>query len=109
MSDFEDNFDGAYDVIDAFLGEAATFYYAAAPSTGYSVTPTFNEQVGAIDGFRRAVFTVDADAEPFATTAPLRGDFFVLSGETDRWVVVDVRDDKAGAIELRCDGTLVRQ
>ena len=109
MGRFDDLFDNAYDVLNSVEGEDASFYYATAPSTAYSVTPIFNEQVGAIDGYRRAVFTVDADGAPFATTSPQRGDFFVLDGETDRWVVVDVRDDKAGAIELRCDGTLERQ
>ena len=109
MSDFEDIFNLAYDVVDSVEAEAATFYYATDPSTGTAVTAVFNEQVGAIDGYRRAVFTVDADASPFSTTEPQRGDFFVLSGQTDRWVVVDVRNDQAGAIELRCDGTLARQ
>ncbi len=109
MSDFEDIFDLAYDVVDSVEAEAANFYYATDPTSATAVTAVFNEQVGAIDGFRRAVFTVDADSAPFSTTEPKRGDFFILSGDTDRWYVVDVRNDQAGAIELRCDGTLARQ
>ncbi len=86
------------------LGEQATYTYAAT-GVSFAVTVIFNEFVGAIDDRRRAIFTVAA--ADFATP-PDRGDYFVLAGETDRWTVLDVRDDKAGGIELRCDGTLGR-
>lgn len=86
------------------LGETATYTYAASQAT-QPVLVIFNEFVGAIDDRRRAIFTVAAaDFSP----PPDRGDYFVLTGETDRWTVTDVRDDKAGGIELRCDGTLGR-
>jgi hypothetical protein len=86
------------------LGESATFTHVAT-GTSLTVTVVFNEFVGAIDDRRRAIFTV-ATAD-FATS-PDRGDYFVLSGATDRWTVLDVRDDQAGGMELRCDGTLGR-
>ena len=66
----------------------------------------FNEQVGAVDEIGRTVFTFRlADA---ATPALDRGDWFVLPGETERWYIVNYRDDKSGGIEVRCDRKLVR-
>ena len=105
-SDFEELFDMAFDSLADVLGVDPRATYTVL-TTGVSslVTIIFNEQVGAVDSFRRAVFTADRD--DFATP-PDRGDYFVLSGETDRWVVIDVRDDKSGGYELRCDGTLER-
>lgn len=86
------------------LGETATYTYAASQVT-QTVVVIFNEFVGAVDDRSRAIFTVSAaDFAP----PPDRGDYFVLTGETSRWTVIDVRNDQAGGIELRCDSSLVR-
>jgi len=103
-SDFEGAFDNAMDVLKGRLGVTAIY---TKPETGVVITDAtviFNEQVGFVDARRRAVFTFDRDDIGSAT----RGDYFVIDGETDRWTVVDVRDDRAGGIEVRCDGTLER-
>lgn len=86
------------------MATTAMFTYARTGVT-VSVPVIFNEFVGAIDDRRRAIFTV---AAADFSIPPDRGDFFVLEGETSRWTVLDVRDDQAGGIELRCDGTLRR-
>lgn len=104
-SAFEEAFDMAFDALADIEAVTADFYTAVASSTSTSVQVIFNEQAGFVDGFRRAIFTVDRDV----IANPLRGDFFILDGETDRWTIVDVRNDQAGAFELRCDGTLERQ
>ena len=110
-STFEDLFDMGFDVLASVQSIACTFYTAVNPTSGTSVQAIFNEQVGAIDGYRRAVFTADRDAAAFSSAEPLRGDFFVIDSDASgaRWVVVDVRDDESGGYELRCDGTLERQ
>lgn len=108
MSIFDDVFDHAMDSILGRLSDepvAAALTFAASGAT-LDLRVVFNEQVGFVDDQRRAVFTLDADD---LTTGPIRrGDFFVLQGETDRWYAIDIRDDKAGAIEIRCDGYLER-
>jgi len=102
---FETSFARAMDTLKRVLGEAATIYRADG-SASQAITAAFNEQVGAVDARRRAVFTFKkADV----TGAEIqRGDWFVLEGQTDRWYVIDVRDDQSGGIEVRCDGTLER-
>jgi len=79
-------------------------YTVAATGVTVARQVIFNEQVGAVDARRRSVFTFDRDDIPL----PVRGDHFVIDGESDRWTVVDVRDDRSGGIETRCDGTLER-
>ena len=100
---FENTFDLAMDVLKDVLATDATYTVA---STQVTTTKQviFNEQVGFVDNRRRAVFTFDRDD----VSAPVRGDYFVIDGETDRWTIVDVRDDRAGGIEVRCDGTMER-
>lgn len=101
---FETLTNRALGALQRSMGTPATFTYAADGSTA-TITVIFNEFVGAIDDRRRGIFTV---AAADFTTPPDRGDHFVLEGDTDRWTVLDVRDDQAGGIELRCDGTLAR-
>ena len=86
------------------LMQDSTLTYAS-DGTSLTVQVAFNEQVGFVDDQRRAVFTFDADD---TTTEIQRGDYFVLDGETDRWYAVDIRIDKAGAVEVRCDGYMER-
>ena len=92
------------DALKGRLMETVDLTYAATGAT-LQLAAAFNEQVGFVDDQRRAVFTFDADD---VVTAVERGDYFVLVGETDRWYAVDIRDDKAGGIEIRCDGYLER-
>lgn len=101
-SDFEELFGIAWESLAGVLAETATFT-AASTGTETEISVIFNEFVGAVDEFGRAVFTADRD--DFAS-APKRGDYFVLAGETTRWWIVDVRDDKSGGYELRADVTL---
>jgi len=87
------------------LGTTATLTYAAT-QTSQTIEVIFEEYVGAVDSVRRATFTVaEADLDTVPTQ---RVDYFVLSGETDRWTIVDVRDGKSGAVEFRADGKLTR-
>src|SRR5688572_21554406 len=104
MSTFETLSNRAIDALARTLGEPATFTHVAM-GVSESITVIFNEFVGAIDDRRRAIFTLQATE---LATPPDRGDYFVLSGETDRWTVLDVRDSKAGDYEIRADGTLGR-
>lgn len=93
----------AFDVLKDVEGEAATLYYGDG-SGNQAITVIFNEFVGFVDDRRRAIFTfygVDVTG-----VAANRNDYFVLAGETDQWSIVDVRDDKAGGIEVRADGAL---
>ena len=95
----------ALDALKGALGEAATLYHADGEAS-QAITVIFNEFVGFVDNRRRAVFTLygaDVTGDPVDRT-----DYFILSGETDRWTIVDVRDDKSGGIEVRADGTLTR-
>lgn len=94
----------AMDVLSRTLGEAATFTYAATGAS-HAITVIFNEFVGATDQYRRAIFTFAGSQLP---TPPERGDHFVLSGETARWTITDVRDSKTGDYEIRADGLLER-
>lgn len=101
---FESAFGNAMGALGRALGETATLTHVDDQSTE-TVTVIFNEFVGAIDDRRRAIFTL---AGGDVATTIQRGDYFVLSGETTRWTVTDVRDDKSGGLEIRCDGTLER-
>lgn len=101
-SDFEELFDIAWESLAGVLASTAT-YTVASSGADSEISVIFNEFVGAVDEFGRAIFTADRDD---FSDAPVRGDYFVLAGETNRWVVVDVRDDKSGGYELRCDVTL---
>jgi len=109
-STFEGMFDMGFDVLADIEAVACTFHLAATPGVGVAVQAIFNEQVGAIDGFRRAIFTADRDAAAFVAE-PRRGDFLVITSDDDaaRWVIVDIRNDESGGYELRADGTLERQ
>ena len=102
---FERNMSDALDSLNRVMGESTTFTYAAEETT-QSITVVFNEFVGFVDNYRRAIFTARTDA--FSTREPVRGDHFVLAGETARWKIVDVRNDQSGGVELRCDGHLER-
>ena len=105
---FSETFDHAMDVLKTRLADgeptAATLTHVV-DGTTENFLVMFNEQVGFVDDRRRAVFTFDADDVLVAVD---RGDFFVLDGDTERWYAVDIRDDKAGGIEIRCDATLER-
>lgn len=101
MSVFDTINSRSIEALKRVMGQPATLTYAS-DGTTISVTICYLEFVGAVDDNRRAIFTV-ATAD-FNGTIPDRGDYFVLDNETDRWTVIDVRDDKAGSIELRCDG-----
>lgn len=104
-SPFENMVDHGFDALNSVLGESATLYHADGEAS-QQITVAFNEFVGFVDDRRRAIFTIRASdvlGDPVD-----REDYFVLAGETDRWTVVDVRDDKAGGVELRCDGALGR-
>lgn len=103
-ADFEISFGHGMDVLKRHLMDTATLTYAI-DGTTKSLQVSFIEQVGAVDDRLRAVFTYDADD---VDTEVQRGDFFVLSGQTQRWYAIDVRDDKAGGIEVRCDATMER-
>ena len=92
------------DALKGRLMQDAVLTYVADGAT-LTLSVVFNEMVGFVDDQRRAVFTFDADD---TTTEIQRGDYFVLDGETDRWNAVDIRIDKAGAVEVRCDGYLER-
>lgn len=104
MSIFETLTGRAMGALQRAMAASATFTVARTGATS-TVLVIFNEFVGAIDDRRRAIFTV---ASADFTTPPDRGDHFVLDGDTARWTVIDVRDDQAGGVELRCDGTLRR-
>ena len=103
---FETLFGHAMDALKRVEAETATLYRAdgTASQTIYAI---YNEQVGFVDDRRRAVWTFKAVDVTVALAAD-RGDYFVLSGDTVRWTIVDVRDDKAGGIEVRADGALER-
>jgi len=102
---FENIMGHALNALKAVEGEDATLYRADGAAS-QAVVAIFNEFVGFVDDRRRAVWTLKgADITGDAVD---RGDYFVLSGETDRWTIVDVRDDKAGGIEVRADGALER-
>ncbi len=103
-SDFETSFSHAMDSLKRHLMDAATVTYAVDGTTA-TVNVSFIEQVGFVDDQLRAVFTYDRDD---LTTALRRGDVFVLSGQTQKWTAVDIRDDKAGGIEVRCDAYIER-
>lgn len=92
------------DVLKRHLMQTATLTYAVDGSTA-TLSVAFNEQVGFVDDKLRAVFVYDADD---LSTELQRGDFFVLEGKTQRWYAVDIRDDKAGGIEVRCDAFMER-
>jgi hypothetical protein len=103
---FETLMGHAFDSLMGAEGEAATLYRAAGTPASQEITVIFNEFVGFVDDRRRAVFTLrGADLTGGAVN---RSDYFVLDGETDQWSIVDVRDDKAGGIEVRADGALER-
>lgn len=105
-SDFEHIFDFGHDVMKQRISnrEEATLTHIADDSS-YSILVIFNEQVGFIDDIRRAVIIVDADDVQQVVD---RGDYFVLDGETDRWYAQNVRIDKIGTYEIRCDSYLER-
>lgn len=103
-TDFEGAMGHALSALKARLMDTATLTYAA-DSTTATVSVAFVEQVGFVDDFLRAVFTF---AAADITTDIARGDHFVLSGQTQRWYVVDVRDDKSGGIEVRADANIER-
>ena len=88
-------------------GSLASKYHPELPNLKIKKLETFcNEFVGFVDDVRRAVWTfkgVDVTGVSVDRT-----DYFVLDGETDQWSIVDVRDDKAGGIEVRADGALER-
>lgn len=95
----------ALDVLKEVEGEAATLFRADG-SASQAVTAIFNEFVGFVDDRRRSVWTLKGS--DLTGSALDRGDYFVLSGQTDRWTIVDVRDDQAGGVEVRADGALER-
>jgi hypothetical protein len=102
---FENLMVHALSALTRALGEDATLHRADGAAS-QAITVIFNEFVGFVDDRRRAVFTIygaDNTGDPLD-----RGDYFVLDGETDRWTIVDVRDDKSGGIEVRADGALER-
>ena len=101
---FESAFEHAMDSLKGRLMQTATLTYAV-DATTVTLSVSFIEQVGFVDDRLRAVFTFDADD---VTTELQRGDFFVLEDDTQRWYAVDIRDDKAGGIEVRCDAYLER-
>ena len=100
---FERMMSHAFDVLKGVEGEAATLYYGDG-SGSQAITVIFNEFVGFVDDRRRSVWTFKG-VDVTGVSAD-RGDYFVLDGETDQWEIVDVRDDKAGGIEVRADGAL---
>lgn len=73
--------------------------------TSETVSAIYNEQVGFIDDNGRAVFTLKRDD---LAQALKRVDYFLIDGESVRWNVTDVRDDKSGGLEVRCDQKLDR-
>lgn len=93
------------DSLNRVMGIDASFTFAAEQVTE-TVTIVFNEFVGFIDDKRRSLYT--AKLSDFSTRDPARSDYFVLPNETSRWHVMDVRIDKSGGIELRCDQHLER-
>lgn len=105
-NDFDSIFDFGMDVLMARIGNKtdATLTHLADASS-YTIQVIFNEQVGFIDDIRRAVLVVDEDD---VTQEIRRGDYFVLAGETDRWYCQNVRIDKIGTYEIRCDSYLER-
>ncbi|MBX3467181.1 MAG: hypothetical protein KF878_09830 [Planctomycetes bacterium] len=86
------------------MGHAAVYTHADTGATE-AVTILADEFIGAIDDTRRAVFVLPYGA---VTPEPKRGDYFVLSGETDRWYLVNLRNSLSGDWELRCEGRLER-
>ena len=91
-------------VLKSRLGRTATLTHVA-DNSSETITAIFNEYVGYVDNIQRAIWTFDQDD---VSTEVLRGDFFVLDGETAEWHVVDVRNDKAGGVEVRADSMLPR-
>ena len=95
MTDFKDDFENAFEPMLDYMGD--TVVYTPVGGTAVTIQAIFNEQVGAIDDRQRAIITVDASV----VTNPRRGDRFTLSSRT--WKTVDVREDEAGTVEMRCD------
>ncbi len=60
-----------------------------------SINAAFEFQVGAVDEKERAVFRVKDDV------AWVRGDYVTFNSE--QFVVIDIRNDDLGMLELRCD------
>lgn len=104
MSVFDHIFGFGHDVLNARVSHDATLTHIA-DGTSYEIAVLFNEQVGFIDDIQRAIFTIDTE---HTTQQVRRGDYFVLSGETTRWYVQEVRIDKNGTYEIRCDSYLER-
>lgn len=82
-------------------GTAAT--YTPAEGSAFSVNVIFTYFVGALDVREQALIKVRASD----VSAPNRGDYIVLDGDSTQWVVNDVREQPS-IFELRCVATLER-
>lgn len=96
MSTFGDMFAVSRTKLIELLSDSAT--YKTKDGATKTIDVIFNEQVGALDDFANAVFTFSSDAT-VGISDPVRGDQIIIFGGT--WTVVDVRDDKAGTVEVR--------
>lgn len=86
MSDFSDLFTEAAALTSEFFGEDVT-YTTAEGSTSTVRLQVFRFFIGALDDVERG------DAEiPKSETTPNEGDYFVRSGETERWYIADIRE-----------------
>lgn len=108
---FEDTFsEVAAPFLRDLLYSDATYYPVdnGVAGASFAIRVIFNEQVGFIDNRQRAVWNMVRDDLQTAGVTVARGHYFILSGETLRWTIVDLRDDKAGLIEVRADAAIVR-
>lgn len=89
-------------VLASRLGfEAAYTVIETAVTT--TITVVFNEQIGAVDSKQRATVNFLR-----SEITPAEGDYFVLSGETERWYIVDPQDDRVGMFQVRADHKKLR-
>ena len=98
MSMFGDMF-GAAPVRKLLDVHSDAVSYKKVDGTVVTVNAIYNEFVAAIDDFGNAIFTIASDPT-LGLAEPERGDELTFAGE--QWTVIDIRNDEAGMIELRC-------
>lgn len=105
MGLFANLMDRGFNAMERSLAVNVTLVRAEDASTETFLC-VFNEYVGAVDDDRRGLFTFRSSN--LTGALPERTDYLTVEGDTDRWYVRDVRDDKSGGIEIRADGKLSR-
>jgi len=95
---FDDLYSGGRGLLYAIHGRSATYYVAAdGGTTTYSVTLPVFEQLGATDDIETWNFTLRASE----VSDPVEGDWVILTGETARLVIVNIKSHPNGDFVLR--------